>query len=64
MRLIESLELFTGTIGERETARQLAEAEALTEMLRTPKADISKRAGRLERESPLFHGKGDNPCLF
>jgi hypothetical protein len=36
----------------------------MTEMMRTRKADISQAAGRMERESPLFMGKGDNPCLF
>lgn len=59
-----SLELFTGTDRERETARQIAEAAQLTARLRTSKADISTAAGDLERNSPLFMGTGDNPILF
>ena len=49
---------------DRETARQLAEAEELTARMRTPKADVSAKAGRMERESPLFFGTGENPILF
>jgi len=49
---------------DRATARQLAEAEELTAAMRTPKADISAKAGRIERESPLFFGTGANPTLF
>jgi hypothetical protein len=61
---MKTLELFTGTDAERETARQLAEAEELTQAMRRPLADVSRKAGQLERDSPLFHGTGDNPCLF
>ena len=49
---------------DRAAARQLAEAEELTAILRTPKADISAKAGQIERESPLFFGTGANPTLF
>jgi hypothetical protein len=49
---------------DRETVRQLAQAEELTAAMRTPKADISAKAGRIERESPLFFGTGGNPTLF
>lgn len=59
-----SLELFTDADKERERIRGIQEAWNMTEMMRTRKADISQAAGRMERESPLFHGKGDNPCLF
>ena len=41
-----------------------AQAEELTEQMRRPIADISTRAGRMERESPLFFGTGNNPLLF
>jgi hypothetical protein len=61
---IESFELFEGCDDERETLRQLQEAADLSAMMRTRKADISRAAGILERESPLFYGKGDNTCLF
>lgn len=38
--------------------------EELTAKLLEPKADISKTAGKIERDSPLFYGTGDNPLLF
>lgn len=59
-----SLELFTDADRDRESARQFAEAEELTQAMRRPLADVSRKAGQLERESPLFFGKGDSPCLF
>lgn len=49
---------------ERETARQLQQAEEMTAELRRPLRDISAKAGRMERESPLFFGLGENPLLF
>ena len=49
---------------DRESARQLTQAEELTAELRRPLRDISAKAGRMEREAPLFHGPGDNPTLF
>ena len=49
---------------ERVAALAQAEGEKLTEMLRSPKADVSRKAGAIERNSPLFYGKGDNPTLF
>ena len=61
---LPTLELFIGAHLEREAARQLAEAEALSAKMRTVKADVSKATGAMERDSPLFYGKGDNPCLF
>jgi hypothetical protein len=38
--------------------------EMLTAALLEPKADISSKAGEMERNAPLFHGTGDNPTLF
>jgi len=49
---------------DREAARQLAQAEELTAAMRQPRASISAKAGRMEREAPLFFGTGDNPILF
>ena len=49
---------------DRETARQLAQAEELTAAMRQPRASISAKAGRMEREAPLFFGTGANPILF
>ena len=57
-------ELFVGTDAEREQARIEAEAEQLSAELRRPLADISTKAGKMERESPLFYGTGENPLLF
>ena len=45
-------------------ARNVAEAEELTAQMRQPLADVSKRAGEMERKSPLFFGTGANPGLF
>lgn len=49
---------------EREASRLQAQAEELTAEMRRPLADVSRMAGRMERESPLFHGTGSNPTLF
>lgn len=51
---------------EGERARMAAEDEGqrLTEELRTPGKSISRDAGEMERESPLFRGTGENPLLF
>jgi len=49
---------------DRAAASGIATAEELSALMRTPKADISGRSGRMEREAPLFFGTGDNPTLF
>jgi len=49
---------------EREEARGLMQRMELEETMRTVKADISAKAGEMERNSPLFHGTGSNPTLF
>lgn len=49
---------------ERLEALGLAEAQRLTEILHSAKADVSDKAGRMEREAPLFFGVGENPSLF
>ena len=59
-----NLELFTDADRERQAALDLADAERMTATMRTVKGDVSRAAGILERESPLFYGKGDAPCLF
>lgn len=53
-----------GCDDEREAARLVQEGEDLTAILRGPGRDVSAKAGEMERHSPLFHGKGDNPSLF
>ena len=60
----DSRELFTGTDAEREAARQIAEAERLSAVLRSARPSIDRATGLLERESPMFFGQGENPCLF
>lgn len=49
---------------EAEQANDEAQVEELNRILRTPLANISDDAGEMERNSPLFFGKGDNPTLF
>ena len=48
---------------QAESAAELS-GEELTAKLREPLADISKRTGKLEKDSPLFFGTGENPSLF
>jgi hypothetical protein len=57
-------ELFAGATEARAVAMAQSEGEKLAAKMREPVADISKEAGRIERESPLFFGTGDNPTLF
>lgn len=59
-----NLELFTDADREREAMRQRYDAEQMTRTTRQPLKDISKAAGIIERESPLFFGSGCNPSLF
>ena len=49
---------------DRASALGLAQAEEMTAELRKPLGDVSGKAGRMEREAPLFFGQGDNPTLF
>jgi hypothetical protein len=53
-----------GTDEERAAAAAEAQGQRLTEAMKAPLGDISQKAGNLERESPLFFGKGANPDLF
>jgi hypothetical protein len=49
---------------DRQIALGVAQAEELTARLRSTRGDISAKAGRMERESPLFFGTGDSPLLW
>jgi hypothetical protein len=49
---------------DRETARQLQQAADLTAAMRRPLDNVSKKAGNMERNAPLFLGTGNNPILF
>jgi hypothetical protein len=49
---------------EREEARGIRQRMELEERMRAVKADISEKAGEMERNAPLFFGTGDNPALF
>ena len=49
---------------DRAKAAALSMREEMEARLRSTRGDISARSGRLERESPLFFGTGDNPGLF
>ena len=53
-----------GLIGEGEAARGQAEREAMEERLRSPMGSIEKKAGEIERNSPLFGGSGPQGSLF
>jgi len=48
---------------EAEEARQQGEAAELTARLLEPRPTIDEKVGKMERESPLFDGTGDNPTL-
>lgn len=39
-------------------------AEQLTAAMLEPLADVSAKAGAMERNAPLFFGEGANPILF
>ena len=49
---------------DRTEAAALQLAADLTAEMLKPIRDISKSAGEMERNSPLFFGAGDNPSLF
>jgi hypothetical protein len=49
---------------ERKQAGAAAQGEELTAMMLQPLKDVSRMAGRIERDSPLFYGTGDCPTLF
>jgi hypothetical protein len=51
-------------LAERTHAEVAAIVADYNAIFKKPIADISQEAGRIERESPLFFGKGANPTLF
>lgn len=53
-----------GAVTAQDEAAAVYAGEELTAKLLEPLGDISKRAGRIEREAPLFFGSGENPGLF
>lgn len=66
MKPVES-QVFAGmdaAVVSQDQAAAVYAGEELTAKLLEPLGDISKRAGRIEREAPLFFGSGDNPGLF
>ena len=42
----------------------MQEAQDLTAQMRQPLEDVSAKAGKMERDAPLFFGTGANPGLF
>lgn len=56
--------LFGDDGAARGAALAESEGESLTAAMRTPQGDVSAKAGRIERDSPLFFGKGEAPTLF
>lgn len=61
---VESHALWSGVAQDRAEALAIAQGEELTTAMRQTGKSISSKAGRIERESPLFHGTGENPTLF
>lgn len=51
-------------IQEQANGAATVAGEDLTAKLHEPGKDISAAAGRMERDSPLFYGTGENPLLF
>lgn len=51
-------------VTQQQSAAAVYAGEELTAKLQEPLGDISSRSGRIERESPLFFGTGENPDLF
>lgn len=49
---------------EQEQAAAVFAGEELTAKLLEPLGNISKQAGEMEREAPLFFATGENPSLF
>jgi hypothetical protein len=49
---------------DRAKAAALSMREEMETRLRSTRGDISAKAGRMEREAPLFYGTGANPLLF
>ena len=49
-------------------ARIQAEAESraaeMSAKLLEPMGNVNGKSGKMERESPLFRGTGENPCLW
>ncbi len=69
MRKIKPVESHTfagmeSAVSLQQEAAAVYTAEELTKRLLEPGQSISKRAGEMERNAPLFHGTGDNPSLF
>jgi hypothetical protein len=48
----------------RADAAAIQHGEELTTAMRQPLKDVSRMVGKIERDSPLFFGLGDNPTLF
>lgn len=48
----------------QDHAAAVYSGEELAARMRELGANISGKAGEMERKSPLFYGTGDNPSLF
>ena len=53
-----------GCDDDRATLNMLEQAAELTAQMHRALPDISRKAGEMERSSPLFFGTGLNPSLF
>jgi hypothetical protein len=60
----QALPGFEEAVRERERVRGEDQRRLLTEEMRRPGGNIDRAAGEMERNSPLFFGKGEQPSLF
>ena len=60
----QSRELWSDVDRDRDEAKAAHEALEMAKQMRRPLKDVSEAAGIMERRSPLFYGKGNNPTLF
>lgn len=55
---------FEEDVDAQKRSEEEEQARRLSEQMHSAKGDISRAAGEMERNSPLFRGTGDNPLLF
>jgi hypothetical protein len=61
---VETLPGMETVDADRESALIVAKSEDLSAQFTRPLTSVSKKAGNIERDSPLFWGKGSQPTLF
>ena len=61
---VETLPGMETVDADRESALIVSKSADLGAQFTRPLDSISTKAGKMERHSPLFYGKGDQPTLF